>query len=253
METRTESSGSRLRLVGVCFGLAIGGMGLGIAVLVLAALLVFAPLGLTISPTASLVLSLVAIQGIAFPGTALLYFRYTNRSLREFVPVAVPSLREIGITVSAWIGALVLVVIGANVVIQLVGTEPAGNAAAETAADNPEFIPVLIVLVFLLNAPGEELLFRGVIQGLLRERFGPVGAIGLATAAFAPIHITALIGSVEAALVTITILSIPSIVFGAVYELTDNIAVPTLVHALYNATLFAGLYAVSTGGVPTGG
>jgi hypothetical protein len=114
--------------------------------------------------------------------------------------------------------------------------------------ENPDFIPILIVLVFLLNAPGEELLFRGVIQGLLRERFGPAASILLATSAFAPIHITALIGGLNAALVTIIILSIPSIVFGTVYELTDNLVVPTLVHGLYNATLFAGLYFVSTGG-----
>jgi membrane protease YdiL (CAAX protease family) len=248
MDTLARPTESRLRLVATCYGLAVGGMVLGIAVLVLAAV-VAVQLGLTISATDGLVLSLVAVQGIAFPGIALLYFRYRGRSLRRFVPFSVPSPREVGLVVVAWLGALVLVAVGANVVIQVLGTEPASNSAAETAAQNPEFIPYLIPLVFLLNAPGEELLFRGVIQGLLRERFGAAGAIVLATSAFAPIHITALIGNFEAALVTITILSIPSIVFGAVYEWTDNLLVPTLVHALYNATLFVGLYVVSTGGV----
>jgi membrane protease YdiL (CAAX protease family) len=247
MEPLAQPKKGRLRLVATCYGLAIGGMLLGIVVLLLASLVLILGLGLTISPTTGLVLSLVAVQGIAFPGIAILYFRYNERSLREFLPVSVPSLRQFGLIVGAWIGALILLNVGASIVIQLVGTEPASNSAAETAAQNPEFIPYLIPLVFLLNAPGEELLFRGVIQGLLRERFGPAGAILLATSAFAPIHITALIGSFEAALVTITILSIPSIVFGAVYEYTDNLVAPTLVHALYNATLFTGLYFVSTG------
>ncbi len=248
METAAQPRGSRTRLVMACYGLAIGGMALGIAVLLLSFFAIFVPLGIEPSPTDSLVLSLVAVQGIAFPGIAVLYFRYKKRSLREFIPVSAPSLRDVGLVLVAWIGALVLVAVGANIVIQLLGTEPASNSAAETAAENPEFIPFLIPLVFLLNAPGEELLFRGVIQGLLRERFGAVGAILLATSAFAPIHITALIGDLQAGLVTITILSIPSIIFGAVYEWTDNLLVPTLVHALYNATLFTGLYFASTGG-----
>ena len=248
MESAVQQSGSRLRLVLASFGLAVGGMVLGIVLLLGLFLAVFVPLGIQPSPTDGLVISLVLFQGIAFPGIAILYFRYKGRSLREFVPVAIPGLRQVGIIIAAWIGALVLVLVGANVVVNLLGTEPAANAASQTAAENPEFIPFLIPLVFLLNAPGEELLFRGVIQGLLRERFSAAGAILLATASFAPIHITALIGSIEAALVTITILSIPSIVFGAVYEITDNILVPTLVHGLYNATLFVGLYFATTGG-----
>lgn len=248
MENLARPKQSRLRLLATCYGLAIGGMLLGIAILLAVALVTVFVLGIAISPSASLVLSLVAIQGIAFPGIAILYFRQRERSLREFIPVAVPNLKQVGIIIAGWLGALVLLNVGATVVIRLLETEPAGNAAGEIAAQNPEFIPFLIPLVFLLNAPGEELLFRGVIQGLLRERFGPVGAILLATSAFAPIHITALIGSFQAALVTIVLLSIPSIVFGAVYEWTDNIVVPTLVHGLYNATLFTALYFASTAG-----
>jgi hypothetical protein len=222
-------------------------MVLGIVVVAGLSFFVLAPLGIQPTGINSLVVSLVAIQGIAFPGAAILYFRYTGRSLRAFVPVSIPSLKEVGLIIGAWIGAQILVPVLALVIISLFETQPAQNGAGQTARENPEFIPFLIPLVFLLNAPGEELLFRGVVQGLLRERFSAAGAILLATGAFAPIHITALIGSPRAALVTITILSVPSIIFGAVYEVTDNIVAPTLVHALYNATLFGGLYLVSTG------
>jgi membrane protease YdiL (CAAX protease family) len=195
-----------------------------------------------------LIVSLVSLQGVAFPAVAAGYFTLRERSLLAFLPIAVPSAREVGIILAGWVGTFLLVGVGASVVTALAGSPPAENTAGQTAIENPEFIPVLIVLVFLLNAPGEELLFRGVIQGLLRERFGPVAAILLATATFAPIHIFALVGSLQAALVTITILAIPSIVFGTVYELTDNLVVPTLVHGLFNATLFGGLYVVATAG-----
>jgi membrane protease YdiL (CAAX protease family) len=113
---------------------------------------------------------------------------------------------------------------------------------------NPEFIPYLIPLVFLLNAPGEELLFRGVIQKSLREHFGPAAAIVLATATFAPLHIFALIGSLQAVAVTIAGLFVPGLVFGAVYEYTENVVTPTLTHGLFNATLFASIYLVSSSG-----
>jgi len=237
-----------LRLVLACFALALGGMLLGGIVLFVGAFFVLIPLGIEPSGPALLVLSLVSLQGIAFPGIAAAYFALKGRSLRAFVPASVPSAREVGIVLVAWLGTFVLVGIGATVVTTLAGSPPAENAAGQTAIENPEFIPVLVVLVFLLIGPGEELLFRGVIQGLLRERFGPAAAILLATATFAPIHIFALVGSLQAAAVTITILAIPSVVFGTVYELTDNIVVPTLVHGLFNATLFASVYVTATSG-----
>jgi membrane protease YdiL (CAAX protease family) len=58
-------------------------------------------------------------------------------------------------------------------------------------------------------------------------------------------HIVALVGSLSAALVTISILTVPSLVFGALYEYSENFVVPALVHGLYNATLFGSVYAAS--------
>ena len=238
---------SRIRLVAVCFGLALCGILAGGVILLGLGFTLFVVLDISITPLSQLALSLVAVQGLGFPLVAILYFRYKGRSLRSFVPVAVPSLRELGITIAGWVAAIVITPVVATVVIAVVNQQPASNAAGETAQQNPEIIPLLIPLVFLLNAPGEELLFRGVIQGLLRERFSAWAAIALTTAAFAPLHIVALIGSPTAALLTIVIISVPSIVFGTTYELTDNLVVPSLVHALFNSTLFAGVYLSSLG------
>jgi len=239
---QTPSRASRIRLVAACFGLAIAGILAGVVILFILGFTLFVLLGVSITPFNQLALSLVAIQGLGFPLVAVLYFRYTGRSLRSFVPVSAPSLRELGISIGAWLAAIVATPVVATIVIALVNEQPASNAAGETAQQNPEIIPLLIPLVFLLNAPGEELLFRGVIQGLLAERFSAWAAILLATAAFAPLHIIALIGSPTAALLTIVIISVPSLVFGWVYELTDNLIVPSLVHALFNSSLFIGIY-----------
>jgi membrane protease YdiL (CAAX protease family) len=238
---------SRIRLVAVCFGLALCGILTGGAILIGLVIVLFVLLGVSITPLSQLTVSLVAIQGLGFPLVAVAYFRYTGRSIRSFVPVAVPSLRDLGITAGGWVAAIVITPIVATVAVAIANQQPASNAAGDTAQQNPEIIPLLIPLVFLLNAPGEELLFRGVIQGLLRERFSAWAAIALTTAAFAPLHLVALIGSPTAALLTIAIISVPSIVFGTVYELTDNLVVPSLVHALFNSTLFAGVYLSSLG------
>jgi len=244
---QTSFRASRTRLVVTCFGLAVAGILAGGVILVLLGIILFGLLGLSITPLSQLALSLVAIQGLGFPLVAVLYFRYTGRSLRSFVPVSLPSLRELGLSVGAWVAAIVITPVVAAIVIALADDRPASNAAGETAQQNPEIIPLLLPLVFLLNAPGEELLFRGVIQGLLAERFSAWAAIALATAAFAPLHIIALLGSPNAALLTIIIISVPSLIFGSVYELTDNLIVPSLVHALFNSTLFVGIYLSSLG------
>lgn len=237
------SSESRLRLVGLSLGVTIGAVVLGIIVLLLMGFAVSVA-GLSVDGPSQLVLSLVALQGIAFPLSGYAYLRWRGHSL-SFIPIEVPSLREIGIILASWTGALVLV-FGASFLVTLLGGEAAENEAGRTALENPEFIPFLIPLVFLLNGPGEELLFRGVIQGTLRERFSGPAAIILASLMFAPLHIIALTGSLQAALTTIAILFVPSLVFGTAYEVTDNFVVPSLIHGLYNATLFGLVYIAAT-------
>lgn len=243
----TDRTSERLRAVGVAALLAVGGFGLGVVVLfVLATLVVGA--GVELTGPVQLGLSLVSVQGVAFPLVALWYLRRTGRSL-AFLNVRVPDGRDLAVAVGAWPALQVLVVVTLLALIALTGgVEPASNQAAETAMANPEVIPLLIPLVFLLNAPGEELLFRGVIQESLRAHFGPAGAILLATAMFAPLHVFALVGSLQAMLVTIAGLFVPGLVFGVVYEYTENLVVPSITHGLYNATLMALIYVSATSG-----
>jgi membrane protease YdiL (CAAX protease family) len=254
-EATSGSGGSLLRLVGMGLGLTIGGVVLAnvVGVIIVVGLLASGVTVEDLTGTDQLVISLVSAQGIGFPGIAYAYFRYKGRSLRAFIPVSIPTLRELGIALVGWIGVMTLVAIGSVVAVVVTGTEPAENSAEQLAAGNPEILPVLILASFLVIGPGEELLFRGVIQGLFRERVGPAPAILLATAMFAPLHITALIGGgLEPALLTIAIISLPSIVLGALYEYTDNLVVPSLTHGLNNATVFASLYLFVVASNPAG-
>jgi len=237
-------SGSKLRAVLVAFGVAVLGFAVGLAVsLVLAG--AWVALGFELTTSAVLVLGLVGLQGIGFGLVAYAYVRFSGFSF-DFVPVSVPSLRDAGYVVGGYLTAFVLVLAALVAVTTLFTTEPATNEGAQAAADSGILLWMIPASILLIG-PGEELLFRGIIQGSLRRHFSAAGAIVLATAMFAPAHILSLSGSLQAAALTISVLSVPSLVFGFVYERTRNLAVPALCHGLYNATLFGLQAAVPTG------
>jgi len=240
MSTATGSPWGHVKLVGIGLGLAVGGFALGIGAIFVLAFIIFGA-GIELSEPEFLIVSLIGIQGIGFPLVGYGYVTYTGRSLRRFVPTHLPGLRQIGLIVAGWIGTLVAVGLVSSL-IQLAGLVPAENSAGRIIMENPGFVPYLLPFVFLLNGPGEEFLFRGIIQGRFRETYGPAVAIVLATLMFAPMHILSLVGSPSAALVTISVLTVPSLIFGALYEYTGNFVVPAVVHGLYNATLFGSIY-----------
>ncbi len=240
----------RLRALGVA--LAVGVLGLFVA-LVLGAVIIL-PLdfvGIELSALTLLVISLITGQGIAFGGTALLYLRLRGLG-RKYIGMRIPSFRDVIAAVSGYLLAFVGLFVG-TALVALTQVQPAPNQVGQIATQNPEVLLLLIPASFVLIGPGEELLFRGVVQGRIREAFGPVPGVLLASAIFAAIHFTALTGGVGGRLATIGVLFFPSLVFGATYEFTDNLVVPAFIHGAYNATLFTLLYVfLQAGGMPAG-
>jgi membrane protease YdiL (CAAX protease family) len=242
--TSSEDSGGRGVAIALVSALLLGLLGPAIALLgggvVLGINVVTGGLPLA----ANLVLTLVLGQYVAFGGLAIAYlmWRGLDRSgIVAYLGVRRPSLKEIGLIIGGW--ALILVtIIVISFVVQLLGTETASNQSAELAMQNPAIIPLLIAASFLVIGPSEEILYRGVVQGRLRESLSPVPAILIASAIFAAVHVIALTGGASARLTTIAILFLPSIVFGAVYEYTENLVVPALLHGLHNAVIFTILY-----------
>jgi membrane protease YdiL (CAAX protease family) len=231
---------SKLKAVGVVFLVALLGFVLAIPAGIVVANVYTVFTGRELGDVAALGISMVSLQGVAFPVTAWLYVRRRGLSW-SFVPTEFPDLGDLKYVVVGYVGSF-LAVYAIQILLTLTATESASNSAATTALENPGVIPYLIPLMLLLVGPGEELLFRGVIQGTLREHFDVWPAIVLASMTFAPAHILALSGGPSAVAVTIGVLFIPSLIFGYVYEQADNIVVPALAHGLYNATLFGLMY-----------
>lgn len=210
------------------------------AALTLAAGLVVTALGFQLGVIPAVVLTLVLTAGVAFVGVSIAYLSLRGLDW-SFVAVRVPTPGDL-----AWVGGgyllALLSVIVASTAVGVLGGSPASNQLAELGLEAPRLLLLLIPVSLLLVGPGEELLFRGIVQGTLREAFGPAVAVVLASAIFAGVHYVALTGGAGARLVTIAILFLPSLVFGAAYERTGNLAVPALIHGLYNSTLVGLLY-----------
>ena len=159
-----------------------------------------------------------------------------------------PTVRDVGYLV---VGMVVLLV-AANVIGRLLaefGIEVAQNSVVLAGRDDPRFFLWMIPVSILLVGPFEELVFRGGLQGSLRRAWGPGPAIVLASAGFGAVHLPALIGGQQGAIVYIVVAATLGLVLGAAYERTENLLVPAGAHGLYNATLFAVQYATATGAV----
>ena len=236
--------------VGVAMGLGFGAIVLTFAVL-FPVIFITGRLGIQLpgSPFALTVAELFVGQLLIMGGISVCYLLYTGRGL-GYVGIRRPSLVESLIVIAAPFGVIFVTAIVTQVSLAL-GVEPSQHAIGGLGDVDPRFYLYLVPFMFLIVGPFEELLYRGVVQNRLRESFGPVGAILLASLVFASIHIPAHgfgnAGTASTA-ASITALFGGSLVFGGIYEWTRNLTVVALVHGLYNSILLTLLYVVTVYG-----
>lgn len=247
-QTVTHSTVDRVRTIGemLFFGLGtlLFGSVMGSFVIVL-----LETVGIRIPQQSarSILVGTFAIQGITFFGMGAAYLFYTDHG-RDLIDAHVPDFRDIGYLVGGTI-ALFICLIGLSVISQLLGIKTAQSVV--TKPNNPTLFLLLIPISIILVGPAEELIFRGIVQGRLRQVFGPVLAIVLASLIFASIHLPGLLGNdLTAQIATVSIVFILALVLGSLYELSGNLLVPALVHGLYNAFQFFIQYLRVTGGLP---
>lgn len=199
-------------------------------------------------PLVQLLLSSILLQGVTFGAVAYGYYYYYQRayddldyrSLREFVLLRRPSRSGLLYAAGGLI-AIFGIVIVISAISELLGFGDATSRIVEVAERQPLAVLAMIPVSYLVVAPGEEVLFRGIIQGHLREAFRPIPAVLLASIVFAVTHF----GSITGPATIFSILSIfgVALVLGGLYEYTDNLTLPILVHGTYNALQFALIYA----------
>ncbi len=97
-----------------------------------------------------------------------------------------------------------------------------------------------VVVVSALAGIGEELLFRGVIQAGMAASFGAWPGLLVASVLFGLMHALS-----RAYFVLATLMGL---YLGALYQATDNLLLPVLVHGLYDAIAIGYLLSVGDGG-----
>ena len=174
-------------------------------------------------------------QFVGFIVAAVWYLRYVDGTILHLKR---PGLGTIGWIVGGFI--VLFVASGAmSVVLSLLDATTAQNKVLVTGQDTPVFLLYMIPVALFLVGPGEELLFRGVVQGRLREAFGVWPGILLAAAVFGLAHWLALIGTGGGKVVYVFVAAMLGLVLGTIYEYSKNILVPIVVHGCWNALLFA--------------
>lgn len=150
-----------------------------------------------------------------------------------------PGLRGIAVGLLGFVG-IVAVELTVGILWVTVGPETAvaSHGTTQAPADPALWkLALLVVWVAALGPFAEELAFRNGIQKLLTYRTGPVLAILLTSTAFASLHVPAYGGLASGVglLPPLVTIFAGSAIFGTLYWRTDNVAVPTIAHGLFNA------------------
>ncbi|MDB2283179.1 CPBP family intramembrane metalloprotease (plasmid) [Halorubrum ezzemoulense] len=145
--------------------------------------------------------------------------------------IQVPSFEGV-----AWIGLGVigyeLAVRAVTPILPLIGLSH--SAHGDTTAkwrvffDHPEIIVPGLVVMFVIMAPMEEALYRGVVHDVLEPALGSLGRVLVGGFLFGGMHLF-LSGGLGSLLLT----SIFGVLLAAGYERTNNLVVPIMAHAGY--------------------
>lgn len=199
--------------------------------------------GASLPPLAATAVQLLLIELVGFGGASWFYLRLRGLP-PSYVGLRWPTLRDAG-----WIvgGSLLIVVLYYAIVIAavLAGVEIEPTAVGEFGMRNPRGLLLIAFLSIVLVGPMEELFFRGIVQGTMREAMPAKYAIPLASAAFAAVHVFSFRGQA----VLLGSLFLTSLVLGYAYERTGNLWVAAGMHGGYNAIVALLAYLVLVSGV----
>lgn len=194
--------------------------------------------GIVVLLTVSATLELLIPAVFTFSAFAVIIAVYLGVSRRGLSYIDAYMLtRKDAYTVIGGTITVIGTLVGINGVITVFNLPAADHPLVMEARTNPEILAVLFVIVFTLNAPIEELYFRNILQKRVGEELSPWVAILVTSALFTVFHVPTLLSMTFsiAVIPSLFILFCVSIVFGVVYEETQNIIVPIIVHAIYNA------------------
>lgn len=191
---------------------------------------------------------LTAASGLGLGLVALAFLFGTDRGL-AYVDLRWPDRRDVAYMVAGSVVIFALLV-GLGYLFEMLNLPSTEHSLVTQARENPEMLLALVPLAWLVIGPGEELLFRNVIQKYLTDSYSRWGAVLLATAIFTGVHVVSYFSQDTLALfLTLVRLFVLSLVLGISYDRTDNVLVPIVIHGTFDGVQFAYLYYLLSSGV----
>lgn len=237
---------SALRAIIVAAVLGVTGV-FGLAVVFFIGLIVGAILQMPVVPT--LAFSAAIGQIVGFVGLAVAYLRYRGHKPRDiirYLGLRYPTRREIGLVIAGNLSiiAFFAVLIGISELLSVVPNGDVSNTEPVSEEFGIGLFLGLVGFMLIIVGPTEEVLYRGVIQNRLREQLSVGPALVVTSVVFVLVHIQVftLVSGLFGILLGFTALFLPSMVFGAVYEYTENIVVSALLHGIHNSLIITALF-----------
>jgi membrane protease YdiL (CAAX protease family) len=174
---------------------------------------------------------------------AALYLGVSGRGL-PFLDLRAPNSRDAGYAVGGLL-AILGIAVGIEALFGWLGVETATHGVEEQARGGaPGFLLVLIPGSLLFVGPGEELLYRNLIQKRLTEAFPAWRAVALTSGVFALVHTSVFSGGdgTGAVVASLAVAFVLSLVLGVVYHRTRSLPVVAFVHGGYDAVVYATMY-----------
>jgi hypothetical protein len=103
-----------------------------------------------------------------------------------------------------------------------------GTVTWRVFLDHPEIIVPGLVVMFVVMAPMEEILYRGVVHDALEPAIGSPGRVLVGGLLFGAMHLL-----LQAGVVSLLLTSIFGFLLAGGYERTENLSVPIMAHAGY--------------------
>ncbi|MXR40941.1 CPBP family intramembrane metalloprotease [Halobaculum sp. WSA2] len=224
--------------VGARAGVALSTVGICVVAL-LAGLVGIIAIRATVGPLVAETAAFRVVAGnliqVGFAGFAAVYL-HRAADAERFVPVRVPTPRDVGWIAVAAFGVPIVGVAGAAVLSAVGLPEPMPGGGHADVLSNPALWPVAFVGLYLFAAPAEEAVFRGIVQGRLREAFGFAGTVLVSAAVFGLLHflvglLTPAVGFDGSLYWGLSAL-VPGVIWGYAYERTRNLVVTSVAHAM---------------------
>lgn len=227
---------SRFKTAVIAIGLVMAAFAMGTLLQLLTTLVPGTPTG-TVGNL--LDISIVASSSLGMIVVGFAYLQFTPRG-KEYIDLSRPTWKTAKYTASGT-AAVLLVYFALMGLVQVSGLSMPVHPVEEMIGSDLQMYVLFLVVVFLFVAPGEEFLFRNVIQKRLGETFTVYSAILVTSLLYALMHLPGYMQTMSQTDILVSVVGLfgTSVVFGGVYAYTGELLVVIVAHALYNVVSFS--------------